>query len=63
MGRKSSSRDGEWGPIRAIAAAAGVGLIFLFTPDDQMVTWTGDYLQSDRPLLVKTPVSLVADAS
>ncbi|WP_460307634.1 hypothetical protein [Actinocorallia aurea] len=40
-----------------------MGLIFLFTPDDQMVTWTGDYLQSDRPLLVKTPVSLVADAS
>jgi len=36
--------------------------IFFFTPEGQMVTWSGDYIQSDRPLSIKTPISLVADA-
>lgn len=36
--------------------------IFFFTPEGQMVTWNGSYIQSDRPLSIKTPVSLVADA-
>lgn len=34
--------------------------VFFFTTDGTLVTWTGDYIQSDRPLDVKTPVSLVA---
>lgn len=34
--------------------------VFFFTADGTLVTWTGDYIQSDRPLDVKTPVSLVA---
>ncbi|MGS2645939.1 hypothetical protein [Streptosporangium sp. G12] len=34
--------------------------IFFFTTDGTLITWTGDYLQSDRPQDVKTPVSLVA---
>jgi hypothetical protein len=34
--------------------------VFFFTTDGTLVTWTGDYIQSDRPLEVKTPVSLVA---
>jgi hypothetical protein len=37
--------------------------IFFFTTDGKMVTWSGDYLQFDRPMDVKTPVSLVAQAS
>lgn len=36
--------------------------IFFFTPQGQMVTWSGDYIQSDRPLSIKTPISLVAEA-
>jgi hypothetical protein len=36
--------------------------IFFFTPAGQMVTWSGDYIQSDRPLSIKTPISLVAEA-
>lgn len=36
--------------------------IFFFTPEGQMITWSGDYIQSDRPLSVKTPISLVANA-
>lgn len=34
--------------------------VFFFTTDGTLVTWTGDYIQSDRPQDVKTPVSLVA---
>ncbi len=34
--------------------------VFFFTTSNALVTWTGDYIQSDRPLDVKTPVSLVA---
>ncbi|MFF4417014.1 hypothetical protein ACFYY8_31220 [Streptosporangium sp. NPDC001559] len=34
--------------------------VFFFTTSGALVTWTGDYIQSDRPLDVKTPVSLVA---
>lgn len=37
--------------------------IFFFTPQGQMVTWSGDYIQSDRQLSIKTPISLVADAT
>jgi len=37
--------------------------IFFFTPDGQLITWSGDYIQSQRPLSVKTPISLVADAN
>lgn len=34
--------------------------VFFFTTDGTLVTWTGDYIQSDRSLDIKTPVSLVA---
>jgi hypothetical protein len=34
--------------------------VFAFTTDDVLVTWTTDFIQSDRPLDIKTPVSLVA---
>lgn len=34
--------------------------IFFFTTDGTLVTWTGDYIQSDRPMDIKTPVSLIA---
>jgi hypothetical protein len=36
--------------------------IFFFTTEGQMITWSGDFVQSDRPLSIKTPISLVADA-
>jgi hypothetical protein len=48
----SAGDDGTYG-----GNEAGV---FFFTTDGTLVTWTGDYIQSDRPLDVKTPVSLVA---
>lgn len=35
--------------------------VFFFTPDDTMITWSGDYIQSDRPMKVETPISLVAE--
>lgn len=35
--------------------------IFFFTPEGMLVTWSGDYMQFDRPMKVNTPVSLVAD--
>lgn len=37
--------------------------IFFFTPAGQLITWSGDYVQSDRQLSIKTPISLVADAT
>ncbi len=37
--------------------------IFFFTPEGMLVTWSGDYLQFDRPMKVNTPVSLVANAN
>jgi hypothetical protein len=36
--------------------------VFAFTTDGTLVTWTNDYIQSDRPLDIKTPVTLVAKA-
>lgn len=35
--------------------------IFFFTPEGMLVTWSGDYVQFDRPMKVNTPISLVAD--
>lgn len=37
--------------------------IFFFTTGGQLITWSGDYVQSDRQLDIKTPISLVADAN
>jgi hypothetical protein len=37
--------------------------IFFFTTSGQLVTWSGDYIQSDRQLSIKTSISLVADAN
>lgn len=34
--------------------------VFFFTTDGALVTWTGDYIQSDRPMDIKTPLTLVA---
>ncbi|WP_329431345.1 hypothetical protein OG339_48090 (plasmid) [Streptosporangium sp. NBC_01495] len=34
--------------------------IYFFTPEGMLVTWSGTYLQFDRPMQVKTPISLVA---
>lgn len=34
--------------------------VFAFTTSGALVTWTGDYIQSDRPMDIKTPVSLIA---
>ncbi|MEV4116167.1 hypothetical protein [Nonomuraea sp. NPDC049695] len=34
--------------------------VFFFTTDNVLVTWTGTYMQSDRPLDMKTPPLLVA---
>lgn len=35
--------------------------IYFFTPEGMLVTWSGDYVQFDRPMKVNTPISLVAD--
>ncbi|MDF5756602.1 hypothetical protein [Spongiactinospora sp. TRM90649] len=35
--------------------------IFFFTPENMLVTWSGDYLQFDRPMKIRTPISLVAE--
>ncbi|MEU4231051.1 hypothetical protein AB0F17_42740 [Nonomuraea sp. NPDC026600] len=35
--------------------------IFFFTPEGMLVTYTGDYLQFDRPMKINTPISLVAE--
>lgn len=48
----SAGDDGTYG--------GNEGGVFFFTTEGTLVTWTGDYIQSDRPLDVKTPVSLVA---
>ncbi|MEU6725580.1 hypothetical protein ABZ917_17885 [Nonomuraea wenchangensis] len=48
----SAGDDGTYG--------GNEGGVFFFTTDGTLVTWTGDYLQSDRPQDVRTPVSLVA---
>ncbi|MEO3856116.1 hypothetical protein [Acrocarpospora sp. B8E8] len=34
--------------------------VFFFTTEGVLITWTGDYIQSDQPMDIKTPVSLVA---
>lgn len=37
--------------------------IFFYTPEGMLVTWSGDYVQFDRPMKINTPVSLVADVN
>ncbi|GAA1623853.1 hypothetical protein GCM10009733_020620 [Nonomuraea maheshkhaliensis] len=37
--------------------------IFFFTPEGMLVTWSGDYLQFDRPMKINTPISLVANVA
>lgn len=35
--------------------------IYFFTPEGMLVTWSGDYVQFDRPMKINTPISLVAE--
>lgn len=51
----SAGDDGSYGPDE--------DAIFFFTTDGTLVEWPGLYLLSDKPLDVKTPVSLVAKVS
>lgn len=36
--------------------------IFFFTPDGKYIEWTGDYLYSDIPFSVSTPIVTIAEA-
>ncbi|WP_147267830.1 hypothetical protein [Spongiactinospora rosea] len=53
MAVDSAGDDGSYGPDE--------NSIFFFTTDGTLVEWDGLYLLSDRPLEIKTPVSLVAE--
>lgn len=48
----SAGDDGSYGPDE--------DSIFFFTTDGTLVEWGGLYLLSDKPLDIKTPVSLIA---
>ena len=37
--------------------------IFFFTPDGKYIEWTGDYLYSDIPFSVSTPIVTVSEAN
>lgn len=55
----------QWEVVNAAGDDATYGNrepgIFFFTPEGMLVTWSGDYLQFDRPMKVNTPLSLVAE--
>lgn len=37
--------------------------VFFFTPDGSYVEWNGEYVTSERPLSIQTPLSLEADVN
>ncbi|MEV4078711.1 hypothetical protein AB0J43_00265 [Nonomuraea fuscirosea] len=55
----------QWEMVTAAGDDATYGKrepgIYFYTAEDMLVTWSGTYLQFDRPMKINTPISLVAE--